>query len=46
MTLILNLQEVEQAINMRTIIDQIEKGLVEEYHGHVSNATTNEYVYK
>ena len=35
MTLILNLQDVEQAINMRTIIDQIEKGLVEEYHGHV-----------
>lgn len=35
MTLILNSKDVEQAINMRTIIDQIEKGLVEEYNGHV-----------
>ncbi|WP_428911547.1 ornithine cyclodeaminase family protein [Niallia sp. Krafla_26] len=35
MTLILNAKDVEQAINMRTIIDQIEKGLVEEYSGHV-----------
>jgi len=35
MTLILSLKDVEQAINMRTIIDQIEKGLIEEYHGHV-----------
>ncbi|MEH7111374.1 ornithine cyclodeaminase family protein [Neobacillus niacini] len=35
MTLILNLKDVEQAINMRTIIDQIEKGLVEEYNGGV-----------
>ena len=46
MTLILNLQEVQQAINMRTIIDQIEKGLVEEFHGHVEmpprmNMSTN-----
>ncbi|MDR7236408.1 ornithine cyclodeaminase family protein [Neobacillus drentensis] len=35
MTLILNLKDVEQAINMRTIIEHIEQGLVEEYHGNV-----------
>ncbi|MFJ8063652.1 ornithine cyclodeaminase family protein [Psychrobacillus sp. NPDC096426] len=37
MTLILNSQDVKQAINLRTIIDQIEKGLVEEYNGHTEN---------
>ena len=42
MTLILNLKDVEQAINMRTIIEQIEKGLVEEYNGRCGSCPRGE----
>lgn len=46
MTLILSLKDVEQAINMKNMIEQIEKGLVEEHNGNVNmpprmNMSTN-----